>query len=256
MPRFAANLTTLFTELPMTDRFAAAADAGFEGVEILFPYDIAAQELRRASLASGLEIVLINAPPPNWAGGPRGFAAVPGLEERFRRDFERALRVAQALRVRHIHVMAGRAEGERARETFVANLAWAAHRAPHASLTIEPVNRTDMPGCFLSDYDLAADMIERVGAPNLGLQLDTYHAQQITGDVPGCWRKVAPLVRHVQIGGHPGRHEPDSGPLDFAAFVAELEAWGYRGWIGAEYAPARTTHLGLGWLKRLHAACG
>ena len=130
MPQFAANLTTLFTELQMIDRFAAAAEAGFTGVEILFPYDIAAQDLYRASVKTGLPIVLINAPPPNWAGGPRGFAAVPGLEDRFRRDFERSLRVAQALRARHIHIMAGRAEGAQALETLVANLSWAADRAP------------------------------------------------------------------------------------------------------------------------------
>lgn len=254
MLRFAANLTTLFTEMPLLDRFAAAAEAGFEGVEILFPYDVAALELYRASVAAGTEIVLINAPPPNWAGGPRGFAAVPGLEERFRRDFERSLRVAQALRARHIHVMAGRAEGPEALETFVANLAWATERAPHASLTIEPINRSDMPGYFLADYDLAIDIIDRIATPNLGLQLDTYHAQAITGDMMACWRKVAPLVRHIQIAGSPGRHEPDQGILDHQALFAALDDWGYRGWVAAEYAPARTTQAGLGWLARARDA--
>lgn len=251
MPQFAANLTTLFTELQMIDRFAAAAEAGFTGVEILFPYDIAAQDLYRGSVKTGLPIVLINAPPPNWAGGPRGFAAVPGLEDRFRRDFERSLRVAQALRARHIHIMAGRAEGPQALETLVANLSWAADRAPHASLTIEPVNDTDMPGYFLTDYGMAIDIIDRIAAPNLGLQLDTYHAQVITGDMQACWRKVAPLVRHIQIAGHPGRNEPDVGTLDYPALFAELDDWGYRGWVSAEYAPVRTTQSGLGWL---HAA--
>ncbi|WP_042247191.1 hydroxypyruvate isomerase family protein [Paracoccus sp. PAMC 22219] len=251
MPQFAANLTTLFTELQMIDRFAAAAEAGFKGVEILFPYDIAAPDLYRASVKAGLPIVLINAPPPNWAGGPRGFAAVPGLEDRFRRDFERSLRVAQALRARHIHIMAGRAEGPQALETLVANLSWAAARAPHASLTIEPVNATDMPGYFLNDYGMAIDIIDRIAAPNLGLQLDTYHAQVITGDMRACWRKVAPVVRHIQIAGHPGRNEPDVGTLDYPALFAELDDWGYRGWVSAEYAPVRTTQSGLGWL---HAA--
>lgn len=251
MPQFAANLTTLFTELQMIDRFAAAAEAGFTGVEILFPYDITAQDLYRASVKTALPIVLINAPPPNWAGGPRGFAAVPGLEDRFRRDFERSLRVAQALRARHIHIMAGRAEGAQALETLVANLSWAADRAPHASLTIEPVNDTDMPGYFLTDYGMAIDIIDRIAAPNLGLQLDTYHAQVITGDMQACWRKVAPLVRHIQIAGHPGRNEPDVGTLDYPALFAELDDWGYRGWVSAEYAPVRTTQSGLGWL---HAA--
>lgn len=250
MPRFAANLTVMFTELPMLDRFAAAAEAGFEGVEILFPYDIAAPDLSRAAISAGLEIVLINAPPPNWAGGPRGFAAVPGLEDRFRRDFERSLRVAQVLRARHIHIMAGRTDGPEALETFVANLTWASERAPHASLTIEPINRTDMPGYFLADYDLAIDILDRIAAPNLALQLDTYHAQIITGDMMACWRKVAPLVRHIQIAGFPGRHEPDIGDLDYPAFFEALDDWGYKGWVAGEYGPARTTQAGLGWLHR------
>lgn len=249
MPRFAANLTMLFTELPMLDRFAAAAAAGFEGVEILFPYDIAARDLSRAAISAGLEMVLINTPPPNWAGGPRGFAAQPGLEERFRRDFDRALRFAQALRARHIHIMAGVAEGEAAHRTFIDNLTWAVARAPHASLTIEPINRTDMPGYFLSDFDLAAEIITRIGAPNLGLQFDAYHAQMITGDVPGTWRRLAAHVRHIQIAGCPDRHEPAGGEIDYPAFFAALDAAGYRGWVSAEYNPERHTETGLGWLR-------
>ena len=140
MARFAANLTFLFTELPMLDRFAAAKAAGFDGAEVLFPYDLAARELSAACHGAGLEFVLLNTPPPNWAGGPRGFAAVPGSEERFRRDFDRSLRFAQALRSRHLHVMAGKAEGPAARRCLIENLRWACARAPHASLVIEPVH--------------------------------------------------------------------------------------------------------------------
>ena len=253
MPRSAANLTMLFTEMPLIDRFAAAAEAGFEGVEVLFPYDTAAPELARACQVAGLEFVLINAPPPNWAGGPRGFAAVPGLEERFRRDFERALRVAQVLGVRHIHVMAGRAEGDDAMETYVANLSWAVARAPHASLTIEPLNPADHPGYFLTDFDSAVEVIDRVGAAGLGLQFDTYHAQAITGDAMGAWARVAPMVRHVQVGGHPARHEPAGGDVDHAAFFALLDDGGYQGWVSAEYAPARNTAAGLAWLQQARA---
>lgn len=248
MPRLAANLTMLFTEIPMLDRFAAAAEAGFKGAEILFPYDIAARDLSRAAIAAGLEIVLINTPPPNWAGGPRGFAAQPGLEDRFRHDFDRALRFAQALRARHIHVMSGVAEGPEARGTLLANLRWAVERAPHASLTIEPINRTDMPGYYLSDFDLAAQIIAEVGAPNLGLQFDAYHAQMIEGDVMATWRRVAPIIRHVQIAGCPGRHEPSTGEIDYGAFLAALDGAGYRGWVSAEYNPARHTDQGLGWM--------
>lgn len=246
MPRFAANLTTLFTELPLAARFEAAAEAGFGGVEILFPYDVAVPELYRAALAAGLEIVLINAPPPNWAGGPRGFAALPGLEERFRRDFDRSLRVAEALRARHINVMAGRARGPEARATLIRNLTWAAQRAPHASLTLEPVCATLAPGAFLTGYDQALDLIAEIGAPNLGLQLDSHHAQAITGDLMGCWQQVRDVTRHVQVASHPRRAEP--GP-EHAAFFAALDRDGYRGWVSGEYNPARTTVAGLRWMS-------
>lgn len=248
MPRFAANLTMLFTELPMLERFAAAARAGFEGAEILFPYDIAVGDLSRAALKAGLKMVLINTPPPNWTGGPRGFAAQPGLEDRFRRDFDRALRVAEALRAGHIHIMAGVAEGPEAHRVFVTNLKWAAARAPHASLTIEPLNPIDAPGYFLADFGLARQVIRQVGAANLGLQFDAYHAQVITGNVIGTWTEFAPLIRHVQIAGWPGRHEPDNGRIDYPALFAALDADGYRGWVSAEYNPAKQTEAGLDWL--------
>lgn len=250
MLRFAANLTTLFTEFPMEYRFSAAADAGFSGVEILFPYDIPAKTLSRGAIAAGLQIVLINTPPPNWTGGPRGFAAQPGREERFRHDFDRAVRFAQALSARHIHIMAGRASGDEARQTFVENLTWATKRALHVSLTIEPINQVDMPGYFLSDYQLAADIIAEVGAPNLGLQYDCYHAQIITGDAIKTWQDFSPITRHVQISGFPGRHEPDTGEIDLPELLGEIEGAGYRGWISAEYEPARLTHNGLGWLPK------
>lgn len=249
MARFAANLTFLFTELPMLERFAAARRAGFDGVEVLFPYDLAAPELASAAQSAGVEFVLMNTPPPNWAGGPRGFAAVPGGEDRFRRDFDRALRFAQALRCRHIHVMAGRAEGEAAHRTLVENLRWACARAPHASLLIEPINPGDMPGYFLTDFDQAADLIDEVAAPNLGLQFDAYHAHQITGDTLSCWDRHGPRARHIQIAGAPGRHEPRGGEIDFAEFFRRVDASGYRGWVAAEYMPATTTEAGLRWLR-------
>jgi hydroxypyruvate isomerase len=250
MPRFAANLTMMFTELPMFERFAAAAEAGFEGVEILFPYDLSAIELYRRSVKAGVQIALINAPPPNWAGGPRGFAATPGTEERFRRDFERSLRVAEALHARHIHIMAGKASGPEALETYIANLTWAAERAPHTSLTIEPISQAASQGYFLSDYDVATNVLDQIGAPNLGLQLDMYHAHHITDDMMACWQKVAPYVRHIQIGGSPGRHEPDHGNLDYPAFFMALDDSGYKGWVSAEYTPHSTTFAGLDWLHR------
>lgn len=248
MPRFAANLTWLFTELPLMERFAAAREAGFEGVEVQFPYDAPAQDMRDQLVFNRLAFVSINAPPPNYTGGVQGFAALPGGQERFRRDFDRALRFAGVLKPRHIHIMAGAAEGPEARAAFVENLRWAAARAQRQSLTIEPINRSDMPGYFLSDFDLAAEVLDEVGAPNLGMQFDAYHAQMLTGDVLATWARHSARVRHVQVGGHPGRGEPAGGDIDWPAFLAAVAAAGYDGWIAAEYRPRTTTRAGLGWM--------
>jgi hydroxypyruvate isomerase len=249
MPRFAANLTFLFRELPFLDRFEAAAEAGFTGVEVLFPYDDAAKEITRRLRAHDLKMVLINAPPPNWTGGARGFAAVPGLAERFRQDFRRALRFAEALGAEHLHLMAGEAQGAAAHRTYVDNLKWAADQAPEASLTIEPLNPRDMPGYFLSSYDQAVEVLDEVAAPNLHLQFDMYHAQTITGDGMACWEAHGSRARHVQVGGVPGRHEPLKGAVDYPAFFATLDAAGYRGWVSAEYNPRGQTEAGLDWLR-------
>ncbi len=244
MPRFAANLSLLFTELPLLERFGAARKAGFQGVEILFPYDAAVPALQDRLARTELPLVLINAPPPNYTGGPRGFAATPGGEERFRSDFRRAARYAQTLGAEHLHVMAGAAEGPRAREVYVRNLAWAAAAAPGLTLTIEPINPHDVPGYFLADFGLARDVIEEVGAPNLRLQFDSYHAHRLTGDVLGTWDRVRDLVAHVQVGGYDGRHEPRD-----PAFLERLDADGYEGWVSGEYHPRTVTEEGLDWLR-------
>ena len=249
MPKFCANLSWLFPELPFMDRFKAAKEAGFDAVEVLFPYDCAAQEMRDQLIWNSLTFVLMNCPPPNATGGPQGFAAVPGLEDRFRRDFDRASRFAQVLKPRHIHIMAGVADGTEAEATFAENLRWAAARAPGQSLTIEPINRHDMPGYFLADYTTAARVLDAVAAPNLALQFDAYHAHRITGDVPGTWAAHGHRAAHVQVAGFPGRHEPQGGEIDYPAFFARLDAEGYAGWVSAEYAPAAATADGLGWLR-------
>lgn len=248
MPRFAANLTLLFPELPFMERFAAAKDAGFEGVEVLFPYDAPVQDMRDQLVIHGLSFVLQNTPPPNWTGGDRGFAAVPGMEERFRRDFIRCLRFADVLKTAHIHIMAGVTEDPAAQATFVENLRWAATHAPKRSLTIEPINRADTPGYYLSDFDLAAEILDEVAAPNLGLQFDAYHAQRLTGDVMGTWAKHGHRAAHIQIAGCPGRHEPAGGEIDYPGFFNRLDQDGYKGWVSAEYNPAGATMAGLGWL--------
>lgn len=256
MPKFAANLTYLFTELPMINRFIAAKEAGFSGVEVLFPYDLSAKELRDEARQAGLEFVSLNTPPANWAGGPRGFAAVPGLQERFRADFERVLRFAETVQSRHMHIMAGKAGGSHARAVFIENLQWACTRAPHASLTIGPMNGIDMPGYFLSDYDQTAQIIDAVGHDNLGLQFDSYHAHMISGDAPADWARHAARIRHVHMAGVPGRCEPDSGEVDYPALLRELASCGYDGWVSAAYHPTGATETGLDWMKARHAHFG
>jgi len=250
MPRFSANLTFLFTELPLLERPAAARAAGFSGIEILFPYEEPAALVAEAARLAGVSVVLMNAPPPNWSGGPRGYAAIPGGEAQFERDFGRALRFAQVLGSRHLHLMAGIAEGEVARTTFLRNLRWAAESAPGQSLVIEPVNASDTPGYFLNDFHQAMDILAEVAAPNLGLLFDTYQAQMTHGDVPALWQDCRARVTHVQVAGVPGRHEPDRGDIDYPAFFGLLDESGYDGWVGAEYRPGGTTVEGLAWLRR------
>lgn len=249
MPKFCANLSWLFPELPFMDRFRAAKEAGFEAVEVLFPYDHPTQDIRDQLVWNDLAFALMNCPPPNATGGPQGFAAVPGLQDRFRRDFDRTLRFAQVLKPQHIHIMAGAAEGPGAEQTLVENLRWAANRVPRQSLTIEPINRADMPGYFLVDFDLAVRVLDAVAAPNLSLQFDAYHAHRITGDVMGAWDAHGHRVTHVQIAGFPGRHEPLGGGIDYPAFFAHIDAGSYRGWVSAEYAPRAATTAGLGWMR-------
>ncbi|KPD13324.1 hydroxypyruvate isomerase family protein [Phaeobacter sp. 11ANDIMAR09] len=249
MPRFAANISMLFAELPYLDRFAAAANAGFTAVEILSPYDFAAKETQRALLANGLELLLINAPPPNYTGGEPGYAALPGGVDRFQRDIRRVLRYGEMLNVGLIHVMAGYAKGDEARDTFITNLRWAADFAPQQRFTIEPLNAGDQPGYFLDDYNLAAEVLEAVNRPNVGLQYDAYHAQMIHGDAAKVWESFGKQAVHVQIGAAPSRCEPGTGPVDFDSLFRAIDDSGYEGWVSAEYTPSTLcTEDSLGWM--------
>lgn len=251
MPKFCANLTMLFTELPLLERPLAAKLAGFEAVEILFPYNDNAAELGMALVRAKLPLALINCPPPNYTDpdGPRGFAAVVEEQQRFQGAFRRSVRYAGALGAEFVHVMAGIAEGAQARAVFVENLKWACDFAPKQYLTIEPINNDDMPGYFLNDFDLAMEILDEVRAANLHLQFDAYHAAQITGDVLGTWDKVRKRVAHVQVGGVPDRHEPNDGDFDYPAFFRLLDKQKYKGWVSGEYNPRETTENGLNWIS-------
>ncbi|HET7793209.1 MAG TPA: 2-oxo-tetronate isomerase [Rhizobacter sp.] len=253
MPRFAANLSLMYGEHAFLDRFAAARRDGFEAVEYLFPYEHAPQVLAEALRSHGLQQVLFNAPPGDWAAGDRGLACVPGREAEFRSAIDQALGYAQALAVPRIHVMAGLAGADRAlqQRTCLHNLAWAAQQAQPlgVDLLIEPINRRDMPGYFLNRQDHAHDIVAEIGAPNLKVQMDLYHCQIVEGDVAMKLRQYLPTGRvgHIQIAGVPERHEPDLGELNYPYLFDLIDALGYSGHVGAEYRPRAGTSAGLGW---------
>ena len=249
--RFAANISHLWANLPWLDRFDAAADAGFAGVEALFPYDEPGPETQGALRRNGLAFVLLNAPPPNYTGGDRGFAAIPGLEDRCAHDMRRAFRYAKALGAQFVHVMSGVAEGPKARATLVANLKAICAKAPEGiTVTIEPLNPTSAPGYFLNDYALAADVIAEVDAPNLALQFDSFHAQVIHGDACSVLRTYCGLIQHIQFGDAPDRTAPGTGVIDFDTLMDEIAQSGYDGWIAAEYTPGDQTEKTLTWLEK------
>jgi hydroxypyruvate isomerase len=261
MPRFAANLHMLYNEHGFLDRFAAAAQDGFQAVEYLFPYEFAAQEIAKRLKDNGLQQVLFNAPPGDWNAGERGLACLPGREPEFREGFQRALDYASALACERIHVMAGlmpaQSDPAALRATYISNLAWAANEAGRAGRTvlIEPINTRDMPGFFLNRQDVAHGIVQEVGSPHLKVQMDLYHCQIVEGDLAMKLRQYLPTgqVGHLQIAGVPQRHEPDLGEINHPYLFALLDELGYAGWIGCEYRPADTgaggTSAGLGWLK-------
>ncbi len=251
MPRFAANLTMLFTEVPSLQRPELAAQAGFDGAEILFPYDHPVAEWEKA--LQGLPLALMNTPPGDWAAGDRGFAAVPGEEIHFRDGFLRAADVATRLKAARLHVMAGVSRGPQAEQTFAENLSWACAQAPSLSLTIEPVNQDDMPGYFLNDFDQAARILEDLGQPQIGIQFDLWHAARIHGQPSAVWNKHRARISHVQIAGFPNRNEPGGGGFDLPGLCTELDTTRPDIWVSAEYRPARATVHGLMWLHALKA---
>jgi len=251
MPRFAANLTMLFTEVASLDRPGLAAQAGFHGVEILFPYDHAAKDWITA--LAGMPVALVNTPPGNWVTGDRGHAAVPGDESAFRDSFLRGADMAARLGAARLHVMAGVARGPLAEQTYAENLAWAVAQAPDQRLCIEPMNTDDMPGYFLNDFDQAGRILDDLGLHQIGLQFDLWHAARIHGDPAAVWARHKRHVNHIQIAGFPGRAEPGGGGFDLTGLCSELDISVYDGWVSAEYRPSRATVHGLAWLSALNA---
>jgi len=252
VPRFAANLSMMFTEHPFLDRFAAAAAAGFRAVEFLFPYDHPPEAVAARLRDAGLVQALFNAPPGDWAAGERGLAAIPGREAEFREGLDLALRHARALGCQRIHVMSGITEGlDRAacESAFVGNIRHAADAFAGEGITllVEPINPRDMPGYFVSRQRDALALLDRVDRPNTALQLDLYHAGIVEGDLTRLTESLIGRVGHVQVASVPDRHEPDEGELNFPHLFATLDRLGYAGWVGCEYRPRAGTAEGLGW---------
>jgi hydroxypyruvate isomerase len=260
MPRFSANLTFLFNEVPFLERFGEAAQAGFRAVEFAFGYGFQVKEIVARVEEHSLEVVLINAPAGDWDTGDRGLASLPGREHEFAASVVTGLRYAQALKCPRLHVMAGvTPEGaddeERARRlrTFKRNLRFACQEAAEQNVTvlIEPINLRDMPNYLLSKQADAHAIREELGMANLRVQMDLYHAQVMEGDLTTKLRRWLPHIGHVQIAGVPARNEPNVGELNFEFLFKLLDELRYDGWIGCEYRPAQSTAGGLGWLYKL-----
>lgn len=255
MPRFAANLTMMFNEVPFLDRFQAASAAGFTAVEFLFPYEHSPKEVESMATAANTEVVLFNMPGGNWGAGERGIAGLPGREEEFREGVEKALGYAERLGTPRLHAMAGIAPAgadiSACRATLVANLKFAAEKlaAKNITLLLEAINTRDMPGFIVSTQKDSHSICEEVGAPNMKMQMDIYHMQVMEGDLANCLKRYASHCGHIQIAGCPERHEPDTGEVRYEYLFRGLDEMGYAGWLGCEYRPAGKTTDGLLWLS-------
>lgn len=256
MPRLAANLSTLFTELPFLERFDAAAQAGFRAVECQFPYAVPAEAIRERLQRLGLTLVLLNAPAGDLAAGERGIAGLPDRVAEFRAGLHQALQYARLTGCQRVHVMAGlrpaQLHAETCRAVFVDNLAYAADQCAGDGIQVlvEPINtRVDVPGYLVDSTTVAIECIRHAGRQNLRLQYDVYHLQIMQGDLARSIGQLLPLIGHIQIADNPGRHEPGTGEINFPWLLARIDALGYDGFVGCEYTPAGTTIEGLGWAR-------
>ena len=257
MPRFAANLTMLFTERPFLERFAAARAAGFDAVEFLFPYAWPAGQIKALLDEHRLQLVLHNLPAGDWDAGERGIACHPCRTTEFREGVAQAIDYAKTLGVTQLNCLIGKlpdnASSLQIDQTVIENLRYAAHQlqAHGLRLLIEPINTFDIPGFYLHHTAQALALIEKVGASNLFVQYDIYHMQRMEGEIAATLARHLPRIGHVQLADNPGRHEPGSGELNYRFLFQHLDAIGYTGWIGCEYKPAARTEDGLGWLDTL-----
>ena len=257
MPKFAANLSMMFNEVPFPERFAAAAKAGFKGVEFLFPYDYTPAEVAGWLKENKLENALFNLPPGDFAGGERGIASLPGREQEFRDGVAKAIDYALALGTPKVHCMAGLfpagADRAKHRAVYVENVRYAAQEmAKHGRmLVIEPINPRDIPGYFINTQAEGHAICKEIGLPNLKVQMDFYHCQIVEGDLTMTFKNNFVGIGHVQIASVPTRTEPDQGEINYRHIFKLLDEMGYDGWVGCEYRPRGRTEEGLGWLEAL-----
>ena len=261
MPKFAANLTMLFTEAPFLDRFGHAAKAGFTAVEFLFPYAFATPDIKARLDEHGLKLVLHNLPAGDWDAGERGIACLPDRVDEFREGVGRAIEVGTALGVPQLNCLAGKrpvgVADEVLRKTFVDNLRYAATALKKANLKllIEPINTFDIPGFYLNRTAQALSILDEVASDgktaNAFVQYDIYHMQRMEGELAATLQKHLARIGHVQLADTPGRTEPGTGEINYAFLFAHLDRIGYDGFVGCEYKPATTTEAGLGWRQKL-----
>jgi len=255
MPRFAANLTMLFTEVPFLERFDRAARAGFGSVEFLFPYAHTPGEVAAKLKGNRLSLVLHNLPAGDWEAGERGIACLPDRVDEFRAGVAKAIEYATALGAPQLNCLAGKvplgASDELLRKTFVANLKFAAAELKKAGLKllIEPINTYDIPGFYLNRTAQAISIMDEVAADNLLLQYDIYHAQRSEGELAATMEKHLARIGHIQVADNPGRNEPGTGEIHYAFLFAHLDRIGYQGFVGCEYKPRSGTEAGLAWLE-------
>jgi 2-dehydrotetronate isomerase len=255
MPKFAANLSMMFNEYEFPDRFAAAAKAGFDAVEFLFPYDYQPADVSKWLKENKLKNVLFNLPPGDWAAGERGISALPGREDEFRAGVAIAIEYALALGTPQLHMMAGlipsSADLALHRRTYLANMDFAAQELAKHNLTllIEPINTRDMPGYFLHTQSQAHELRVDCRKDNVKVQMDFYHAQIMEGDLAMTFKKYFNDIGHTQIASVPGRNEPDDGEVNYPFIFKMLDEMGYQGWVGCEYRPKGKTEDGLGWMR-------